>query len=201
MPVEKQVMGIFAVTNGYLDTIAIANVRRWEREFYQFMDAQLPEIGRRIRTDKVLSKETEAQLRAAIERFSGDFSARAKSGSPGPQGAPAGASVAAGRSHMAKGRELKGRITFRREHAKIARTMEMVATSKMKRAQVRVAAARPYATALRDVIANLYSTELASRFRCSASRQRSSAPAYFCLHPIAGSRARSIRTSFGRPVS
>jgi len=42
--------------------------------------------------------------------------------------------------------------------------MEMVATSKMKRAQDRVAAARPYATALADVIANLYSAELAERF-------------------------------------
>jgi F-type H+-transporting ATPase subunit alpha len=93
MPVEKQVMGIFAVTNGYLDAIAIADVRRWEREFYQFMDAQLPEIGKRIRTDKVLSKETEAQLRAAIERFSADFTARAKPGSPGLKAAPAGASV------------------------------------------------------------------------------------------------------------
>jgi F-type H+-transporting ATPase subunit gamma len=42
--------------------------------------------------------------------------------------------------------------------------MEMVATSKMKRAQDRVVAARPYAAALRDVIASLYSAELASRF-------------------------------------
>jgi F-type H+-transporting ATPase subunit gamma len=42
--------------------------------------------------------------------------------------------------------------------------MEMVATSKMKRAQDRVSAARPYAQALRDVIASLYSPELAEQF-------------------------------------
>jgi F-type H+-transporting ATPase subunit gamma len=42
--------------------------------------------------------------------------------------------------------------------------MEMVATSKMKRAQDRVVAARPYASALGDVIANLYSPDLAERF-------------------------------------
>jgi F-type H+-transporting ATPase subunit gamma len=42
--------------------------------------------------------------------------------------------------------------------------MEMVATSKMKRAQDRVLAARPYATALADVISSLYSPELAERF-------------------------------------
>src|SRR5205814_7932978 len=65
---------------------------------------------------------------------------------------------------MAKGRELKGRIKSVENTRKITRTMEMVATSKMKRAQDRVVAARPYAQALRDVIASLYSSELAERF-------------------------------------
>ena len=65
---------------------------------------------------------------------------------------------------MAKGRELKGRIKSVENTRKITRTMEMVATSKMKRAQDRVAAARPYAQALRDVIASLYSPELAEEF-------------------------------------
>ena len=65
---------------------------------------------------------------------------------------------------MAKGRELKGRIKSVENTRKITRTMEMVATSKMKRAQDRVVAARPYATALADVISSLYSPELAERF-------------------------------------
>jgi len=65
---------------------------------------------------------------------------------------------------MAKGRELKGRIKSVENTRKITRTMEMVATSKMKRAQDRVSAARPYAQALRDVIASLYSPELAEQF-------------------------------------
>src|ERR1044071_3223081 len=65
---------------------------------------------------------------------------------------------------MAKGRELKGRIKTVENTRKITRTMEMVATSKMKRAQDRVAAARPYAQALSDVIASLYSKELAEEF-------------------------------------
>jgi F-type H+-transporting ATPase subunit gamma len=65
---------------------------------------------------------------------------------------------------MAKGRELKGRIKSVENTRKITRTMEMVATSKMKRAQDRVIAARPYANALREVIANLYSPELAERY-------------------------------------
>jgi F-type H+-transporting ATPase subunit gamma len=65
---------------------------------------------------------------------------------------------------MAKGRELKGRIKSFENTRKITRTMEMVATSKMKRAQDRVVAARPYAAALREVIASLYDPELASQF-------------------------------------
>jgi F-type H+-transporting ATPase subunit gamma len=65
---------------------------------------------------------------------------------------------------MAKGRELKGRIKSVENTRKITRTMEMVATSKMKRAQDRVVAARPYANALTDVISSLYSSDLAERF-------------------------------------
>jgi F-type H+-transporting ATPase subunit gamma len=65
---------------------------------------------------------------------------------------------------MAKGRELKGRIKSVENTRKITRTMEMVATSKMKRAQDRVVAARPYASALGEVISSLYSPELAERF-------------------------------------
>ncbi|GAC1684089.1 MAG: ATP synthase F1 subunit gamma [Gemmatimonadaceae bacterium] len=65
---------------------------------------------------------------------------------------------------MAKGRELKGRIKSVENTRKITRTMEMVATSRMKRAQDRVTAARPYAKALAEVISGLYSPELAERF-------------------------------------
>jgi F-type H+-transporting ATPase subunit gamma len=65
---------------------------------------------------------------------------------------------------MAQGRELKGRIKSIEGTRKITRSMEMVATSKLKRAQDRVVAARPYAKALEAVIADLYSPELAERF-------------------------------------
>ncbi len=65
---------------------------------------------------------------------------------------------------MAKGRELLGRIKTTENTRKITRTMEMVATSKMKRAVDRVIAARPYAHALTEVISSLYNTELAGAF-------------------------------------
>lgn len=63
-----------------------------------------------------------------------------------------------------KGRALKGRIRSIQNTRKITKTMELVATSKMKRAQDRVAAARPYASALAEVIGDLWTPELAERF-------------------------------------
>ena len=65
---------------------------------------------------------------------------------------------------MAKGRELKGRIKSVENTRKITRTMEMVATSKMKRATDRVVAARPYAIALGEMLGHVYTPELAERF-------------------------------------
>jgi F-type H+-transporting ATPase subunit gamma len=65
---------------------------------------------------------------------------------------------------MAKGSELKGRIKSVENTRKITRTLEMIATSKMKRAQDRVIAARPYARALTDVITSLYSPDLEADF-------------------------------------
>jgi len=65
---------------------------------------------------------------------------------------------------MAKGRQLKGRIRSVQNTRKITRTMELVSTSKLKRAQDRVVAARPYAQALREVLADLVTPELAERF-------------------------------------
>ena len=65
---------------------------------------------------------------------------------------------------MAQGRELKGRIKSVENTRKITRTMEMVATSKMKRAADRVSSARPYALALGEVLSHVYTPELAERF-------------------------------------
>jgi F-type H+-transporting ATPase subunit gamma len=65
---------------------------------------------------------------------------------------------------MAKSRQLKGRIRSVQNTRKITRTMELVATSRLKRAQDRVVGARPYAEALREVIADLFTPDLADRF-------------------------------------
>ncbi len=65
---------------------------------------------------------------------------------------------------MAQIRDLKRRIKSVENTRQITKTMEMVATSRLKRARDRVVAARPYAQALSDVISNLYDPELEERF-------------------------------------
>jgi F-type H+-transporting ATPase subunit gamma len=65
---------------------------------------------------------------------------------------------------MSRAREIKGRIRSVQNTRKITRTMEMVATSKLKRAQDRLGSARPYSQQLRDVIGRLLSPELAAKY-------------------------------------
>jgi F-type H+-transporting ATPase subunit gamma len=65
---------------------------------------------------------------------------------------------------VAKARELRRRIRSVQSTRQITRTMEMVSTSKLKRAQDRVVGARPYAAALAEVLAELYAPELAEDF-------------------------------------
>lgn len=65
---------------------------------------------------------------------------------------------------MSQAREIKTRIRTVQNTRKITRTMEMVATSKLKRAQDRLGAARPYSQKLRDVIGRLLNPEMATKY-------------------------------------
>lgn len=65
---------------------------------------------------------------------------------------------------MAKTRELRRRIKSVESTRQITKTMEMVATSRLKRARDRVVAARPFAQALSDVLGDLFEPALAERF-------------------------------------
>ncbi|HEY4658734.1 MAG TPA: F0F1 ATP synthase subunit alpha, partial [Gemmatimonadaceae bacterium] len=69
MPVEQQVMTIFAVTNGYLDDVETGTIRAWEAGFHAFMKARVPQVGDKIRSEKVISKDTEAELRRGLEEY------------------------------------------------------------------------------------------------------------------------------------
>ncbi|HET9708549.1 MAG TPA: F0F1 ATP synthase subunit alpha [Gemmatimonadales bacterium] len=69
VPVQQQVMIIFAVTNGYLDDVDVANVRAWESGFHEFIAAQHAALAEEIRTKKALSDDLSARLRKAIEQY------------------------------------------------------------------------------------------------------------------------------------
>ena len=69
MPVEQQVMIIYAVSNGFIDDVPVAKVREWERAFLDFMAAQFPQVGDGIRKEKTMSKDLEATLKQGIEAY------------------------------------------------------------------------------------------------------------------------------------
>jgi F-type H+-transporting ATPase subunit alpha len=69
MPVEQQVMTIYAVTNGYLDDVDVSQIRAWEKGMHEFLAAQYPQVGERLRAEKVLSKEIEGDLKRGLEEY------------------------------------------------------------------------------------------------------------------------------------
>ncbi len=76
--VDKQVMAIFAGTNGFLDTLPVSAVLRYRDEFLAFMESVHPEVGVKIAVEKVISDEIKASLVAALKEFSSSFDVEAQ---------------------------------------------------------------------------------------------------------------------------
>jgi len=73
LPVEKQVVIIFAATKGYLDSIDVDHVRRYEEELYRFLERHHPEILTQIAEKKILDDQLRAAIEAALEQFGRQF--------------------------------------------------------------------------------------------------------------------------------
>ena len=69
MPVEQQVISLFAGVNGYLDDLPVEAVRRFELEFLAFVEKEYPEVPHDIRTTKDLSDTDQARLHEATKKF------------------------------------------------------------------------------------------------------------------------------------
>lgn len=69
IPVANQVMLIYAAVNGYFADVPVEKIKQFEKDFYEFMDAQHPEIFKDIKATGNLSDENEGKLKAAIEEF------------------------------------------------------------------------------------------------------------------------------------
>jgi len=77
LPVERQVVSLYIVTKGHLDTIPVQDVRRFETEFLSYVEANRPEIYKSIRDTKDLTAETDKALIEAIEAFKKGFAVTA----------------------------------------------------------------------------------------------------------------------------
>jgi F-type H+-transporting ATPase subunit alpha len=73
MAVEKQIVGIFAGTNGYFDVIPLGDVQQFERELHEFIEMKAPDIYTTITETKELSDATANKLHEILKEFAGKF--------------------------------------------------------------------------------------------------------------------------------
>ncbi|WP_457600810.1 F0F1 ATP synthase subunit alpha [Hydrogenivirga sp.] len=73
LPVEKQIVAIFAGTNGYLDDLPVESVRKFEKELYAFFDNERPDILQEIREKKALDDELKQKIKEALDTFKSKF--------------------------------------------------------------------------------------------------------------------------------
>ncbi|MBQ9571956.1 MAG: F0F1 ATP synthase subunit alpha [Acidaminococcaceae bacterium] len=73
MPVEKQVISLYAGTKGYIDDIPVADVTRFEAELLKYMDNTAPEIGADIVKNKKITDANESALKKALADFKQTF--------------------------------------------------------------------------------------------------------------------------------
>ncbi len=77
LPVERQVVSLYIVTKGHLDTIPVQDVRRFEAEFLAYVEVNRPEIFQSIRDTKELTADTDSALIDAIATFKKGFNTSA----------------------------------------------------------------------------------------------------------------------------
>jgi F-type H+-transporting ATPase subunit alpha len=78
LPVEKQIVLIFAGTNGYLDGVPVADCRRYERELYSYLEARQSALLQAVAEKKDIKGELTDRLKAALQEFGEVFGAAAK---------------------------------------------------------------------------------------------------------------------------
>jgi F-type H+-transporting ATPase subunit alpha len=81
LPVEKQVLILFSVTNGYTDPLPMEAIGRYEHELYAFVDARHPDLWNELRTKGSDSKAWDGlvtRMRAAIGEFGKEFAVEPK---------------------------------------------------------------------------------------------------------------------------
>ncbi|MDI6783620.1 MAG: F0F1 ATP synthase subunit alpha [bacterium] len=73
MPVNKQVMIIYTATQGYLDDLPVESLKRFEKEFFVFIEKEYPDVGHQIEQTKDLPEPVAKKLDEAIKRFKSEY--------------------------------------------------------------------------------------------------------------------------------
>ena len=76
LPVENQIVIIFAGSRGFLDDIPVSAIGKFENELYSFIEAKYPNIFEDIRTKKTIEKDSEENLAKALNDFKMTFSVK-----------------------------------------------------------------------------------------------------------------------------
>ncbi|HTV58709.1 MAG TPA: F0F1 ATP synthase subunit alpha [Verrucomicrobiae bacterium] len=83
IPVEKQVLIIFAANSGYLDDLEVSQCGKFEAEFYPFVDTNFPDLLKSLREKKAFDDAIRAEARKALDAFKEGFLARTQAAAPG----------------------------------------------------------------------------------------------------------------------
>ena len=166
MPVEEQVVSIFAGTNGYLDDLPVGDVRRFEAELLESFRTRVPrparphphreDAARRARRrGRRRSRPASRRPAADARRRSIPRTGRRRRASTTPR--PTRRWRRSDGVGMAGGQEriLRRRIRSVQATKKITRAMELIAASRIVRAQQRVHAAAPYSDQITEVVQDL----------------------------------------------
>jgi F-type H+-transporting ATPase subunit alpha len=75
LPVERQVVILYAAINGFVDQLEVSQLKRYEADLFRFIETRKPEVFKQILEKKQLSDDVKELLNAALEQFKGEFAA------------------------------------------------------------------------------------------------------------------------------
>jgi len=75
LPVERQVLSIYAGTKGYIDDVALEDVGRYEEGLFTFIEERYPAVLNDLRTKQAITDEIEANMKEALEAYGKEFNA------------------------------------------------------------------------------------------------------------------------------
>jgi len=76
LPVENQILVIYAGTNGYVDDLPLEAIKPFERELYKFVDSKYPDVLRDLREKREITEDLRNRIDSILKEFKATFKAR-----------------------------------------------------------------------------------------------------------------------------